>query len=305
MTLISSQAAARRPTLGVPEDLPRLEYHMSVRHTKAGALQRHAGVVIIAGSILFALPSHASAQSVLGTSQQFGVLGASTVTNTGPTTIKGDLGVYAGTSITGLASVTLNGTVHQTDGAAQQGQIDARTAFNTLAAMPFTSDLSGQNLGNRTLIPGVYFFSSLAQLTGSLFLDFLGNSNSLFVFQIGSTLTTASGSSVSAVNGLLGSGVYWQVGSSATLGTTTSFMGSIIADQSVTLNTNASIACGRAIALTAAVTMDTNVISTDCASTQVPGVTATPEPATLALFAPGLLAMFGVVRRHRRVRRAV
>ena len=145
----------------------------------------------------------------------------------------------------------------------------------------------------------VGFFSSLAQLTGSLFLDFLGNSNSMFVFQIGTTLTTASGSSVSGVNGLLGSGVYWQVGSSATLGTTTSFMGSIIADQSVTLTTNASIACGRAIALVGAVTMDTNVISTDCTNSQIPSVTATPEPATLALFAPGLLAMFGVVRRHR------
>ena len=110
----------------------------------------------------------------------------------------------------------------------------------------------------------MYFFSSSAQLTGPLVLDFMGNSATTFVFQIGSTLTTASGSSVSMLNASANSGIYWLVGSSATLGTTTSFMGNIIANQSITLNTGAKIVCGRALALHGAVTLDGNTISNSC-----------------------------------------
>lgn len=262
---------------------------------------RLAAFVFIAAAAAISSPASVSAQS-LGTARPFGVLGGSTVTNTGPSIIHGDLGVAPGTAITGFPPGVVIGTVHQSDAVAHQAQTDARTAFNTLAGLTPSIDLTGQNLGGLTLTPGTYFFRSSAQLTGNLFLDFLGNSQSRFVFQMVSTLTTASASTVVALNGGPGNNVYWQVGSSATLGTATAFLGTIIADQSVTLNTGASIMCGRAIALVGAVTMDTNVISADDCSTieavPVPP-TVTPEPSSLALLAAPCLALVGFARRRR------
>lgn len=257
----------------------------------------------------------------LGTASSFAVLAGSTVTNTGSTAISGNLGVDPGTAVVGFppGSVT-NGSIHSADAVALQAQKDTTTAYNVLAAAPSTTNLTGQDLGGLTLTPGVYTFNSSAQLTGALVLNAEGSDNAFWIFQIGSTLTTASNSSVEVINGGPNDGLFWQVGSSATLGTDTEFEGNILALTSITLDTDAEIPCGRALAQNGAVTMDTNVISTACTATAGwpdsqaselggPGggqgtgldgdIGPVPEPSSLVLFAT---CIGGLVIKRRRAR---
>ena len=138
---------------------------------------------------------------VLGTAANFAVLAGSTVTNTGPTVLTGGLGVSPGTAVTGFPpGAVTGGTIHAADAVAAQAQTDLTTAYTTAAGLTPTADLTGQDLGGLTLTPGVYHFASSAQLTGTLTLDSLGDPNAEFVFQIGSTLTTASNSHVVEIN---------------------------------------------------------------------------------------------------------
>ena len=270
---------------------------MSITHpTRTGKV---ATLLAVAGLLVCGAPA-VRAQTSLGAAQPFGVLGNSTVINTGPTTVVGEVGVSPGSALVTGGTLT-SGATHVADAVAAQAQHDAALAYANFAGLPVTSDLTGLDLGGMTLTPGVYYFGSSAQLTGNLFLNFLGNSDAVFVFQIGSTLTTASSSSVIGLDGLFGPNVFFNVGSSATLGTTTSFRGTILANQSVTLTTGATISCGRAIALNAAVTLDQNVVSTVCPEADVvPPVTATPEPASIVLLATGLAGVFGVARQRRK-----
>ena len=237
-----------------------------------------SALLILPGAYLSGEASilQAATAPTLGQAGSFAVLGGSAVTNTGPTTVNGDLGVSPGSAITGFPpGIVTGGVIHTTDAVAAQAQSDTTTAYNNLAGQtPFT-DMTGQDLGGKTLTAGVYRFSSSAQLTGDLTLDAQGKADAVFVFQIGTTLTTASGSSVQMINGGSPCNVFWKVGSSATLGTTTSFLGNILALQSITLNTGAHVT-GRALARNGAVTMDDNTISgSACGAGSGTGATAT------------------------------
>jgi hypothetical protein len=222
-------------------------------------------IALLLSTASFQTISAATAPS-LGTAASFAVLASSTVTNTGPTVINGNLGVSPGSAITGFPPgiVVPPGTIHAADAGAAGAQSGNTTAYNNLAGQPCNFNLTGQDLGGLTLIPGVYCFSSSAQLTGTLTLNAQGNANAVFIFQIGSTLKTASGASVNIINGGSACNVFWQVGISAVLDTTTSFIGNILALTSITLNTGARVS-GRVLAQTGAVTLDSNIVSiTEC-----------------------------------------
>jgi outer membrane autotransporter protein len=231
------------------------------------------GAVAALGLMLVALtsPSHAQAPP-LGTAASYGVLAGTTVTNvpTSFSVINGDLGVFSGNACTGfdhtnagntcstlpLGGGHVTGAMNAGNAAALQAQSDFFNAYGILAGRPATANLTGTDLGGLTLVPGVYFFSSSAQLTGLLRLNGLGNPNSVFIFNIVSGLNTASGSTVSLINNAQGGNVFWRVGSTASLGTTTTFVGDILALTSITLAGGDTINCGAAWAHTAEVTLN-------------------------------------------------
>jgi type VI secretion system secreted protein VgrG len=169
----------------------------------------------------------------------------------------------------------MTGTIADDNSVATQARADETNAYNILAALPSTSNLTGIDMAGLTLTPGVYTFANSAQLSGTLVLNFAGASNEDFVFQIGSTLTTASASSVTVENGNSTDGVFFQVGSSATLGSSTVFEGNILALDTVSFDSSAELLCGRAFGQTAAVTLIGNTISNNCMGSGTEGTGAT------------------------------
>jgi hypothetical protein len=243
----------------------------------------HASLALLA---LTGALTHAAHASILGSAASFAVLAGSTVTNTGASVLTGHAGVWPGSAITGFPPATLTGSLHAADAVAALAQADVTLAYDSLNSMTRTADLTGTDLGSLVLTPGVYFFASSAQLSSSLVLDAQGNPDALFVFQITSTLTTSSSASVTLINASDACNVYWQVGSSATLGTNTTFQGTILAMTSITLTTGASIVEGRALARNGAVTLDANSIDATCI----------PSPGSAAAFL--LLATHAAARRR-------
>lgn len=227
----------------------------------------------------------AAAAPTVGTEQSFAVLGGQTVTNTGPSEITGNMGVSPGSAITGFPPGLVIGETHAADAVALQAQSDTTTAYLDLAGQPCTSDVTGQDLGGKTLVPGVYCSTSGLQLTGALTLNAEGVPGAVWVFKAVSTLTTASGSSVLLTNGASPCNVFWQIGSSATVGTNTSFVGNIYALTSIALQTNATLS-GRALARNGAVTLDSNTINAPACGAS--GVTLGKA------FSPGTISAGGV-----------
>src|ERR1043166_2172270 len=226
------------------------------------------------------LPSIALSQSpapvALGSATTFAILASSTVTNTGATTVNGDLGVSPGTGLTGAP--TVNGATHLGDSVAAQAQLDLTTAYNDAAGRTAGAVLVAGNLGGQTLTPGLYASTSSLEISsGDLTLDALGDANAVWIFQMASTLTTTVGRQVILSGGAQASNIFWQVGSSATLGTTSVFKGTIMALASVTLTTGATLE-GRALARTAAVSLDANTVGL--------GITGDTTPPTVSLTDP-------------------
>ena len=256
-------------------------------------------------SILSASAAPLATAPDLGTAKTFAVLAASAVTNTGGSNLTGDLGISpngAG-SITGFPPGGYSGTLHAADGVALQAQSDVTVAYNNLVGQPCDANLTGQDLGGKTLTSGVYCFNASAQLTGDLVLNAQGNPAAVWIFQMGSTLTTASNASVAVINGGTSCNAFWQVGSSATLGTATAFKGNILALASIGLNKGASLS-GRALAQTAAVTLDTNTISacsgpTAIAMREFQATSTAGSPFGLGAGAGLLLAVGLIVIRRR------
>ena len=240
--------------------------------------------VATAGAGALAAPPPARAEIVptvlLATASDYSVLAGQAVTNTGPTVVPQSVGVWPGSAVTGFPPgiVVLPGVIHSADAPAQQAQSDLTTAYNDAAGRPLTATTT-DDLGGLTLVGGTYSGASQPlQLTGNLTLDGLNDPNSVFIFQAESTLTTASGSSVTLINGAQACNVFWQVGSSATIGTGTTFVGNIMALTSISVTTGATIE-GRALARNGQVSLDTNVFTApSCDLTPIPPVT-TPTTA--------------------------
>ena len=249
--------------------------------SRAGASLGLVGALCLSIGLGGSPAQAAEAPVGLGTAASFAVLAGQSVTNTGATVVTGDIGVSPGTSLTGSASlVQTGGAVHLADAVALQAQNDLTTAYNSAAARPTVIDVTGQDLGGQTYTSGVVSHSSGMQLTGTVTLDAQGDPSAVFIFKAGSTLVTAPNSTVSLINGASPCNVYWQVGSSTTLDTGTTFIGTVMSLTSATLANRATVQ-GRVLARNGSVTLDTNVITRPtCATETSPSPSPTVSPST-------------------------
>jgi len=251
--------------------------------------RRASAILALAGILLVFNPARAAVAPSLGTAQSFAVLGATpNVSNTGPTVVTGDLGVSPAAAVVGFPPGIVIGSIHAGDSVAGNAQSDNTTAYGVLAGEACNTSFGvPTDLAGMTLTPGVYCFASSASNTGLLMLDAQGNPNAVWVFKIVSTLITGSGSTVTVINGGQNCNVFWQVGSSATLGTTTTFVGNILALTSITLQTGANLS-GRVLAQTGMVSLDSNSVSA-CA------LAGGPTPTTLTTQASAPVQLGGAI----------
>ncbi len=262
--------------------LAQLEGTQMSMHFRPSGLR---GLMVAAAAVLVLaiVPATAGAAPVnLETANPFVVLGGAAVTNTGPSVLKGDLGVSPGTSLTGFAApAVVLGSTHENDPVAAQAQADLTKAWDVAGEQAIApgNELTGIDLGGLTLTAGAYGYSSSAQLTGQLTLDAQGNPNAEFVFDIGSALTTASASSVKLINGASPCNVFWHIGSSATLGSGTQFQGNLMALTSITLNENVNVQ-GRVLARNGQVSLIDDVLDNSQCSTSSSTETTPPTEAT-------------------------
>jgi hypothetical protein len=234
---------------------------------RRGGKTSRVGLLVLGSlsSLFFASSAFAATATVgLGTAESFSVLAGSTIENTGSTTMSGDLGLSPGSSVTGAPHVL--GATHEDDAVAIGAKTDLTTAYNEAASRE-SNGSAGTDLASQSFTPGVYTASSSLLLSsGTVTLNAQGNPNAVFIFQVGEALTTSSNTTVSLVNEAKACNVFWQIGSSATLGTGTHFVGTIMAKASITANSAATIE-GRLLAETGAVTLENNTITTStCAS---------------------------------------
>jgi len=226
--------------------------------TKSGSM-KNLSLFLLGAAFTLCPVATAQPQSAvyLGSAGSYAVLAGSTVTNTGLSIVNGNLGVWPGTAVTGFGPGKVNGTEDAGDVAAQHAQASLNIAYNDAAGRTSVGIVAlAGDLGGRTLTPGLYKSTSTLAITGALTL----HGNGVYIFQIASGLTVSSGGSVVLSGGATSANVFWQVGSSATLGTTADFKGTILALTSISLATGATLD-GRALAQHGAVTLDTNGVT--------------------------------------------
>lgn len=236
-------------------------------------------------TVVMALPATSMAAEPtvnLGSTASFAILAGETITNTGPTTINGDVGVHPGSTFPGQGDATINGVVHLADAVALEAQTDLVTAYNDASSRALTAS-TGVDLGGLTLGPGVYESGGVLGLTGTLTLDAGGDPDAVFIFRSTSTLITASDSRVVLTNGARFCRVFWVVPSSATLGTNSEFVGHIFAMTSIAVQTGATVQ-GQLLAREGEVTLDSNTITNGlCATQTIPGIQIRKSASPTAL----------------------